>query len=69
MAIIIIIVMINIIIVIAIDNDNENNCIVVNFIGTMTAVDWIQQVGISTLHLNFSILFEIHEKGVWSLGL
>ena len=38
-------------------NDNENNFILINCIGTMTAADWIQQVSISTAHLNFGIVF------------
>ena len=39
------------------DNDNENNFIVMNYIGTMTAVNWTQQIVISILHLDFGIVF------------
>ena len=39
------------------DNDNDNNFFVMNYISKMTAVNWTQQVGILTLHLNFGIVF------------
>ena len=38
-------------------NDNENNFIVMNHIGTMTAVNRTQQVDISTLDLDIGIVF------------
>ena len=39
------------------DNDDENNFIVMNYIGTMTALDWIQQGDISRLQFSFGIAF------------
>ena len=47
------------------DNDNKNNFIVMNYIGTMTAVDWIQQGYISRLQFSFGIAF----SNSWQKGM
>ena len=51
------------------DNDNENNFIVMNYIGTMTAV----KLNIASRHLNIACeywhsILKFMTKGAWSLG-
>ena len=52
------------------DNDNENNFIVMNYIGTMTAVE----LNIASRHLDIAYeywhsILKFMTKGAWSLGL
>ena len=52
------------------DNDNENNFIVMNYIGTMTAV----KLNIASRHLDIAYeywhsILKFMTKGAWSLGL